>query len=121
MYNKIINPKTGRTVNINGKLGRQIIVGYIEYMNAGASPGDEHSKSRKSRVRFDPTASKYDSKCNKLSYSECDDSNNEESFNCKWIYTKNRCIAIESDDLEELFYDRIDEDFYEMLSEEEKN
>ena len=29
LYNKIINPKTGRYVNINGKIGREILSGFI--------------------------------------------------------------------------------------------
>ena len=29
LYNKIINPKTGRYVNINGKIGREILRGFI--------------------------------------------------------------------------------------------
>ena len=29
MYNKIVNPKTGRKVNINGKIGRKILKNYL--------------------------------------------------------------------------------------------
>ena len=29
MYNKIVNPKTGRKVNLNGKIGRLILKNYL--------------------------------------------------------------------------------------------
>lgn len=35
MYSKIINPKTGRKVNVSGKLGRSIIRNYLTILNAG--------------------------------------------------------------------------------------
>ena len=35
-YYKIINPKTGRRVNLNGKIGKQILRNYIQEMNGGA-------------------------------------------------------------------------------------
>ena len=38
MYNKIVNPKTGRKVNINGKIGREILRNYILFSNGGAAP-----------------------------------------------------------------------------------
>lgn len=34
-YNKITNPKTGRKVKVDGKLGRQIIQSYINNLNGG--------------------------------------------------------------------------------------
>ena len=37
LYNQIVNPKTGRKVNIKGKLGRQILSNYINYLNGGSS------------------------------------------------------------------------------------
>ena len=37
LYNQIFNPLTGRTVNINGKLGRNILNNYINQLNGGAS------------------------------------------------------------------------------------
>ena len=35
MYSKIINPKTGRKVNVNGKLGKSIIRNYLVFLNGG--------------------------------------------------------------------------------------
>ena len=35
MYSKIINPKTGRKVNVNGRLGKSIIRNYIVFVNGG--------------------------------------------------------------------------------------
>jgi len=35
MYSKIINPKTGRAVNVNGRIGKQILKNYIDVMNGG--------------------------------------------------------------------------------------
>tara|TARA_B110000908_G_C10188954_1_gene419497 strand:+ start:555 stop:1121 length:567 start_codon:yes stop_codon:yes gene_type:complete len=37
LYNQVINPKTGRKVNINGKLGRQILMNYLNVLQGGAS------------------------------------------------------------------------------------
>tara|TARA_B110000208_G_scaffold192049_1_gene262234 strand:- start:9481 stop:10122 length:642 start_codon:yes stop_codon:yes gene_type:complete len=36
-YNKIINPKTGRKVSINGELGRNIIMNYLGVLQGGVS------------------------------------------------------------------------------------
>lgn len=35
MYSKIVNPKTGRQVSINGRLGRQILKNYLIVLNGG--------------------------------------------------------------------------------------
>ena len=35
MYNKIVNPKTGRKVNINSNLGKKIIKKYLNVLNGG--------------------------------------------------------------------------------------
>jgi len=35
MYSKIINPETGRAVNVNGRIGRQVLKKYINAMNGG--------------------------------------------------------------------------------------
>ena len=35
MWNKIVNPKTGRKVNINGKIGKKVIKNYINNQSAG--------------------------------------------------------------------------------------
>ena len=37
MYNKIYNPKSGRMVNLQGKLGRQILQSYITNLQMGGS------------------------------------------------------------------------------------
>ena len=42
MYNKIVNPKTGRKVSIYGKLGQQILNNYLQY--GGTSCRDFNSK-----------------------------------------------------------------------------
>ena len=44
LYTQIVNPKTGRRVNVNGKLGRQILSNYIYVLQGGAfSCTDFHS------------------------------------------------------------------------------
>lgn len=35
MWSKIVNPKTGRKVNINSKIGKNIIKNYINHQNGG--------------------------------------------------------------------------------------
>ena len=35
MYNKIVNPITGRKVNVNGKLGKKILLNYINLLRGG--------------------------------------------------------------------------------------
>ena len=37
MYNRIVNPLTNRKVNINSKLGKKIILNYLNILNGGAS------------------------------------------------------------------------------------
>ena len=39
MYSKIINPKTGRRVNVKNRLGRQILKNYIRVLRGGAVSG----------------------------------------------------------------------------------
>jgi hypothetical protein len=34
-YNQIVNPETGRRVNINGKIGQKVLKNYIQEMNGG--------------------------------------------------------------------------------------
>ena len=46
MYSKIINPKTGRKVNVNGKLGKSIIRNYLVFLNGG-----EFGKKTKEALR----------------------------------------------------------------------
>ena len=43
MYNKIVNPNTGRKVNINNKLGRKILSYYL-YLQSGGFPTDNEEK-----------------------------------------------------------------------------
>ena len=38
MYSKIINPETGRAVNVNGRLGKHILSNYINTLNGGSPP-----------------------------------------------------------------------------------
>uniref|UniRef100_A0A6C0B570 Uncharacterized protein n=1 Tax=viral metagenome TaxID=1070528 RepID=A0A6C0B570_9ZZZZ len=38
MYNKIVNPKTGRKVNLAGDLGRSIIKNYLNFLKGGRAP-----------------------------------------------------------------------------------
>ena len=38
MYNKIVNRNTGRKVNINGKIGREILRNYILFSNGSDVP-----------------------------------------------------------------------------------
>ena len=40
MYSKIVNPKTGRKVNINGSLGKSIIKNYLNFLKGGSAIGD---------------------------------------------------------------------------------
>jgi len=117
MYNKIVNPKTGRQVNINSNLGKKILTKYINYMDGGSTIAIRNPKKK---VHFDETAEEWDDKCNELSYTECIDPDNEGSFNCKWRTIKKICIAIEANDIEELYMDDIGEDYYSELSDGDK-
>ena len=38
MYSKITNPRTGRKVNINGRVGRKILNQYINALQGGENP-----------------------------------------------------------------------------------
>lgn len=40
-FNYIVNPKTGRKVNINGKIGKKILTNYISTSQAGGEADDE--------------------------------------------------------------------------------
>ena len=45
MYQKIVNPKTGRNVSIYGKIGKQVIIKYIKHLEGGAnraSPANQY-------------------------------------------------------------------------------
>lgn len=35
MYRKIVNPKTGKRVNLNGKIGKQILINYLNQIGGG--------------------------------------------------------------------------------------
>ena len=39
MYSKIANPKTGRMVSVNGKLGQEILRNYLNVLEGGACEG----------------------------------------------------------------------------------
>tara|TARA_B110000971_G_C19818812_1_gene412378 strand:- start:88 stop:423 length:336 start_codon:yes stop_codon:yes gene_type:complete len=45
-YSKIVNPKTGRKVSINGRIGREILKQYLNVLTGGAS------LKRESGIRF---------------------------------------------------------------------
>tara|TARA_B110000208_G_C11743521_1_gene420821 strand:- start:835 stop:1134 length:300 start_codon:yes stop_codon:yes gene_type:complete len=51
MYSKIINPKTGRKVNVNGRLGKSIIRNYIVFVNGGELGGKTKEALRKAGNR----------------------------------------------------------------------
>ena len=38
MYSKIANPKTGRMVSVNGKLGQEILRNYLNVLEGGMPP-----------------------------------------------------------------------------------
>ena len=35
MYSKIVNPKTGRKVNINGGIGKKVLKNYLYFLKGG--------------------------------------------------------------------------------------
>jgi len=39
MWNKIVNPETGRKVNINGKIGSKILQKYVRLMRQSTMSG----------------------------------------------------------------------------------
>ena len=41
MWNKIVNPETGRKVNVNGKIGKKVLKNYLNNINGGAVKEDE--------------------------------------------------------------------------------
>ena len=41
MYNKIVNPKTGRQVNTNSKLGRRILQTFLKQIMGGVKKADQ--------------------------------------------------------------------------------
>ena len=47
IWNKILNPKTGRMVNVHGKVGKQILNRYLRVLKGGATKqnGDEEGKA----------------------------------------------------------------------------
>ena len=45
MYNKILNPKTGRMVSINSITGKSIINKYLNYLNGGKKTRNRGSHS----------------------------------------------------------------------------
>jgi len=61
MYSKIINPKTGRKVNVNGRLGKSIIRNYIVFVNGG-----ELGKKTKEALRKAGNRQQYERRVKKL-------------------------------------------------------
>ena len=53
MYDKIVNPKTGRKVTINGKIGREILKNYILFSNGGAAPVQIYKRKCRSKKNPD--------------------------------------------------------------------
>ena len=51
MYNKIINPKTGRKVSIYGKIGKKILNNYIKFIGgaAAAESSTEYDESERKK------------------------------------------------------------------------
>ena len=45
MYKKIVNPITGKLVNTNGKLGRQILNNYLIQLGGHSGPCSLNSKT----------------------------------------------------------------------------
>ena len=41
MWNKIVNPETGRKVNINGKIGKKVLKTYLNSLYGGGSVNEE--------------------------------------------------------------------------------
>ena len=53
IYSKIVNPSTGRKVNINSKLGKQIIYNYINNQNGGTSTSDQSNDNEyKNKMKY---------------------------------------------------------------------
>ena len=69
MYSQIVNPKTGRKVNIDSKIGKDILKNYLTQIGSGKNPhtGKEWSSY----------------KCKGLVEDECEDMNNYSR--CKWV------------------------------------
>ena len=60
MYNKIINPKTGRKVSIYGKIGKKILNNYIKFIGGAAAAEssteyDESERKKKHQKLFEQT------------------------------------------------------------------
>ena len=51
VYNQIINPNTGRKVNISGKIGKQILKNYVQVLNNSQSGGEPETPSWKKKVK----------------------------------------------------------------------
>jgi len=67
MYSQIINPKTGRKVNVNGRLGRRIIRNYLVFLNGGAGPKAlEAAKASAQRKNSDRKLRELESRYQKL-------------------------------------------------------
>ena len=42
MWNKIVNPKTGKKVNVNSIIGKTVIKQYINNLNINQNAGADH-------------------------------------------------------------------------------
>jgi len=141
-YKIIVNPKNGVYESIFGKNGQNILKNYINQLYGGGisdnidneeqynneeSSGESHIGSDEepvlnladaiaNRVHFDDIASEWDPQCNKLNKQQCLEENIIEY--CKWRGESKQCVAHEADDLEDEYYDRLEEEQY---SDEESN
>jgi hypothetical protein len=108
-YNKIFNPKTKRWLKLTSRKGQNILQMYLQKLIGG---GEKN-------VHFDELASEWSEKCNALdTYEKCLEGDN--SFYCRWRGGKNpKCVAREHDDLEDLYWEKIEEEAEERGEEME--
>lgn len=53
MYNKIVNPRTNRKVNINSKLGKYILKKYLSFIDGGSYQGPREDPDNPCRENLD--------------------------------------------------------------------
>ncbi len=109
-YNKIFNPKTRRWVKIGSKKGKNILINYLQSLKGGA---EKH-------VHFDELASEWYERCNQFDTRErCLEGEN--SFYCRWRGGNNaKCVSIEHDDLEDLYWEELGDEERELTKEEQE-
>ena len=84
MYDKIVNPISGRKVNITGKLGKQILQNYLNQIShtGGKSCGRITKKSHDVFAPLVCTQTKGKGICDHLTCRQHD---------CIWVYNENKC------------------------------